>query len=254
MALVVVVLAACSSGDKAAPPAPTFSLETTTTAPAPSTAVSASILSPEKASVQGSAGRGMVVALTFTAKDPANLAAEFRLGLPSSAATAKPGHNPAFPGLVVVLDTTGVPLGGPGANLANLFQIVSPSPQPDGSVRVTAIWTNADVNFGSDVDVTLVALVVSGTAPDTMPALAADLKTVSNSAQVTFHLAGGAVAGSTTTVASKATTTTKPGGTTTSSTSTTKPAGGTTTTAKAPATTTTTVPATTTTTKFLGLL
>jgi hypothetical protein len=251
--LSVVVLASCSSGKKASSPSPTPLFDETTTSSLPSTPVVARILSPDKGSVQGSGGRGMVVALTFEAKDAASLPAEFRLGgaLPSPAPAVKPGRNPAFPGLVVALSTTGAPLGGPTANLANLFQIVSPSTQPDGSVRVSAVWTNAQAGFGSDVDATLVALTVAGSAPDTIPANPADMNVTSNPAQVSFHISGGDAASSSTTstTASKATTTTKPGATTT----TTKAPAATTTTRPPATTTTTKASATTTTTKFLGI-
>jgi hypothetical protein len=250
--LAVVVLASCSSGKKGASPSPTSPLlDETTTSSLPPTPVVARIVSPEKGSLQGSGGRGLVVVLSFQAKDPSMLPAEFRLGgaLPSPAPAVKPGHNPAFPGLVVALSTTGQALGGPTANLANLFQIVSPATQPDGSVRVSAVWTNAQPSFGSDVDATLVTLTVSGTAPDTVPTNPAELNVTSNPAQITFHVSGGEAAASSTTstTAGKATTTTKAGATTT----TTRAA---TTTTRAPATTTTTkAPATTTTTRFLGI-
>lgn len=227
----------------------------------PATAVVAKILSPEQASVQGIGGRGMVVVLSFSAKDASVLPADFRLGgaLPSPAPAVKPGHNAAFPGLIVGLSTTPIALGGPSANLANLFQIVSPSKQPDGSMQVTAVWTNAQPNFGSDLDATLVAFTVSGTAPDVIPQSPADMSLTSNPAQVAFHLSGGtgddnpAVGSSTTstpaasgasTTAKPTTTTTKPGTTVVSSS---------TTTTKAPATTTTKAATTTSTTKLLGL-
>jgi hypothetical protein len=258
-ALAVVLLAACSSGKKAATPSSTSELVQDTTTSIPTTPVVAKIVSPEPNSVQGSAGKGMVVVLTFTASDPTALPAQFRVGgeLPTAAST-KPGHNPAFPGLVVGTTTTGAALGGPGANLANLFQIVSPSKQPDGSVKVTAVWTNTQAAFGADADVTLGVVTVSGTAPDVIPQPLTDMPLNSNVASVTFHLsaadAGTAAAagGSTTTTAPKTsttagrvTTTTRRGATTTtvarSTTSTTRPTG-----------TTTTVPATTT-TKLLGI-
>jgi len=155
----------------------------------------------------------MVLDLAVVAKDATKLPAEFRLGgaLPSPAAAVKPGHNPAFPGLVVVLSTTGAALGGPTTNLANLFQIVSPSLQADGSMRVSVVWTNAQASFGNDVDVTLVALTVSGTAPDALPQNPSELSLISNVAQVTFHMAGGEVP------ASAVTSSTTPGSTTTTS-------------------------------------
>jgi hypothetical protein len=256
--LAAVVLASCSSGKEGSSTVTTILFDTTTTAAVPNTPVIARLLSPERGSVQGTGGRGMVVALTFTARDAGVLAAEFRLGgaLPAPAAAAKPGHNPAFPGLVVGISTTGTALGGPTANLANLFQIVSPSLQLDGTTQVSAVWTNSQVDFGSDVDATLTAYTVSGTAPDVIPPSQANIDVNSNTIDVTFRVS--AVTGATVAApaAAGATTTTVAGATTTSvkpTTTTAKPVAATTTTRAA----TTTVPATTSTTKCanpLGIL
>ncbi|MDQ1439727.1 MAG: hypothetical protein QOK43_3356 [Acidimicrobiaceae bacterium] len=245
--LAALLLVSCSSkkGSSSAPTTlPLF--ETTTTSALPTTPVLAKILSPERGSVQGSGGRGMVVALSFTARDPSALAADFRFGgaLPAPAPAAKTGANPAFPGLVVGLSTTSSALGGPATNLANLFQIVSPSAQLDGSKQVTAVWTNAAPDFGSDVDVTLVAFVLSGAAPDVIPPSQANLDVISNPLEVTFRVSpatGAPTAATTPTVAGATTTSVKPTTTTTKPTTTVAPA---TTTTRA---TTTTVPATTTT-------
>lgn len=213
--------------------------------------------------MQGAGGRGMVVALKFTATDPTVLPAEFRLGgaLPAPAPAARPGHNPAFPGLVVGLSSTGSALGGPSVNLANLFQVVSPSLQLDGSREVTAVWTNPAVDFGSDVESTLTAYVVAGTAPDTIPPSQANIDILSNTVEVTFRIgateSGSPLAAGTPTSTSStapAVTTTVRGATTTT---TARPAATTTTARPAPATTqapTTTVPVTTTAcTLLLGL-
>jgi len=199
----------------------------------------------------------MVVALSFTARDATVLPATFRLGgaLPSPAAAIRPGHNPAFPGLVVSLSTTGTALGGPSANLANLFQIVSPALQLDGSVHVSAIWTNTQVDFGSDVDTTLVAYVVTGTAPDVVPPTQANIDVISNPLEVTFRVspitdAAAAAAAAAAASASASPTTTVAGATTTSvrpTTTTARPATTVTPTTTRPAVTTTTVRATTTT-------
>lgn len=259
----VVVLASCSSGDDSSTPPTTSPVEETTTT-LPSTPVVAKVVSPEPGSVQGSGGRGMVVVLTFTAVDPSALPAQFRVGgeLPPPATAAKPGRNPAFPGLVVGTTTTSADLGGPDANLANLFQIVSPSLQPDGSMRVTAVWTNAQAAFGSDTDVTLGALTVEGPAPDVIPQPLTEMKINSNVASVTFRLSaaeGPGVVGataSTTTTTPRATTTTRRVTTSTTvrgSTTTTTAATAATTTTARPAVTTTVAPATTTTTRFLGI-
>ena len=59
---------------------------------------------------------------------------------PTPHAPVKPGRLDALPGLVVTLSTTGDGAGGPTANLANLFQIVSVSRQADGSAAVWATW------------------------------------------------------------------------------------------------------------------
>lgn len=240
--MALALLASCSSGKDGASPVTSLLPDTTTTTGLSNTPVIARLLSPERGSVQGSGGRGMVVALTFTARDPGVLAAEFRVGgaLPAPAPAAKPGHNPAFPSLVVGLSTTGTALGGPTANLANLFQIVSPSLQLDGTTQVVAVWTNAQVDFGSDVDATLTAYTVAGTAPEVVPETQANLDVNSNALQVTFRVsavtgvtvaapaAGGAttttVAGATTTSAKPTTTTTRPATTTTRATTTTVPA------------------------------
>jgi hypothetical protein len=255
--LAAVVLASCSSGgdDGSSSTTTPFIFDGSTTTLVPTTPIVGRVLSPEGASVQGAGGRGMVVILKFTAKDPTVLPAEFRLGgaLPAPAPAAKPGHNPAFPGLVVGLSSTGSALGGPSVNLANLFQVISPSLQLDGSREVTAVWTNSAVDFGTDV--------VAGTAPDTIPPSQANSEVLSNTVEVTFHI-GAAESGltvgtgtptSTTPPAAGATTTTRAGATTT-----TTRAGATTTTVRATTTTrapTTTIPASTTTScpNLLGL-
>lgn len=220
-----------------------FNFDGTSTTLVPTTPVVATVLSPEPASVQGAGGRGMVVALKFSAKDPTVLPAEFRLGgaLPAPAPAAKPGHNPAFPGLVVGLSSTGTALGGPSVNLANLFQVVSPSLQLDGSREVSAIWTNSAVDFGSDIDTALTAYVVAGTAPDTIPPDTTTLDVLSNTVEITFHIGGAADSLATPAVGTPtSTTSTTPGATATTR-------AGATTTTRAGATTTTARPATTTT-------
>jgi hypothetical protein len=260
----VVLLASCNSGDDSSTPPTTSPVEETTTT-LPSTPVVAKVVSPEPGSVQGSGGKGMVVVLTFTAKDSTVLPAEFRVGgeLPPPATAAKPGHNPAFPGLVVGMSTTAASVGGPETNLANLFQIVSPSVQPDGSVQVSAVWTNAAANFGTDTEVLLAAFTMAGTAPDKVTPPLPDTVT-SNVASVTFRLSAAGSAGvglgvvgtaSTTTTTPRATTTTRRVTTSTTvrgSTTTTGATAAATTTTARPAVTTTVPPATTT-TRFLGI-
>lgn len=254
--LAAALLASCSGSDYdgASPTTVPFVFDASTTT-IPTTPVVAKVLSPEPASIQGAGGKGMVIALKFSAKDPTVLPAEFRLGgaLPPPAPAAKPGHNPAFPGLVIGLSSTGSALGGPSVNLANLFQVVSPSLQLDGSREVSALWTNATVDFGTDIDTTLTAYVVAGTAPDTIPPTQANIDVLSNTVEVTFHLGGAGTgvasptvdASSTTSSTARGATTTTARGTTTTTRPTSTTAAPTTTTTRA---TTTTVRSTTTTT------
>lgn len=253
------MMASCTSGEKKGSAPPTFPLyETTTTAPLLTEPVVASVLSPAKASVQGRGGLGMVVVLTFTARDPNVVPAALRADGALSTATAalKPGANPAFPGLVVGLSTTGAALGGPSANLANLFQTVSPAKQLDGSMLVSVVWTNGQADFGSDTDATLVAFVVSGAAPDVIPPSQANLDVISNPVEVTFRVSPTSDASASTATQTTTTAPTATDQTTTSvrpTTSTTKPpVTGATTATTRPATTTTRP--TTSTTLFLGLI
>lgn len=243
--LAAALLASCTGGDDegSSPTTRPFDFTGTSTTLLPTTPVVAKVLSPEPASVQGAGGRGMVVALKFSAKDPSVLPAEFRLGgaLPPPAPAAKPGHNPAFPGLVVGLSSTGSALGGPSVNLANLFQVVSPSLQLDGSREVSAIWTNGAVEFGTDIDAVLTAYVVAGTAPDTIPPSQANIDVLSNTVEITFHIGAADASATVAAGTQSSTTSTTPGATTTTR------AGATTTTTRAGATTTTVRPATTTT-------
>src|SRR5438445_605137 len=111
------LVAACSSGGKKK-----ATTATSTTSTTLATAVTGKAFSPEPDSVQGVGGVGIVVDLAFRSKDASLLSAEIRSG-----GGAKPGVNAAFPGLVVTLSRTDPSLGGPSANLADLFQIVSVS-------------------------------------------------------------------------------------------------------------------------------
>jgi hypothetical protein len=189
IAAAVLVLAGCGNSS----PKPAASAQAPgSKAAGPASKVTAVVFSPEKGSVQGVSGKGMVVDLAFKAAAADIPKASFRLGgaLPDPAVAVKPGHNPAFPGLVVTLSTTAAANGGPQENLANLFQIVSVSTQADGNSEVWATWTNAKAGFGVDVDTQLNAYTVSGDAPDTVPAGQSGLTVTSNLVTVAFHLAG----------------------------------------------------------------
>jgi hypothetical protein len=109
---------------------------------------------------------------------------------------------------VVTLSTTDTSIGGPQANLADLFQLVGVSQQSDGSAEVWATWVNAAAKFGVDVDSALEAYVVRGDAPATVPSDRNGLDVVSNVIQVQFHIAGAANGGSSTSSSSMPTSST----------------------------------------------
>ena len=176
------LLVACNSGGSKKKATTVTSTTSTTLA----TAVTGKALSPEPDSVQGVGGVGIVVDLAFRTKDVSLLQAQVR-----TSGGAKPGVNTAFPGLVVSLSTTESSLGGPSANLADLFQIVSVSKQSDGTTEVWATWVNAKPLFGVDVDSVLEAYVVHGGAPPIAPTDHVGLDVVSNVVRVSFHVAGG---------------------------------------------------------------
>src|SRR3954463_2998683 len=143
------ILAACSSGGSKKNTA------ASTTSSSSATAVTVQVFSPEPNSVQGVCGNGIVIDLSIRAKDPNLLKSAIRAAQPG-----QPGRNPAYQNLVVTLSTTEPALGGPQANIAGLFQIVSVSQQPDGSGEIWATWVNGQPRFGVDVDSALDAFVV----------------------------------------------------------------------------------------------
>ncbi len=69
------------------------------------------MFSPERDSIRGVSGSGMVVDVAFRSKNPARLAGRFRLGgaLPDPAAPVKPGRLDALPGLVGPFRRRGAP-------------------------------------------------------------------------------------------------------------------------------------------------
>ena len=207
------VLAACSSGGKK-------KAATGTTSSSSATAVTVTAFSPEANSTQGVCGTGIVVDLQIRAKDPNLLKSAVRPAQPGQF-----GRNPAYQNLVVTLSTTEPGLGGPQANIAGLFQIVSVSQQPDGSGEVWATWVNGQARFGVDVDSAVDAYVVGEPAPATVPADRTGLNVVSNLVHVPFHIAGSVgntPCAATTTTASGASTSTSGRTTTTTRTTTSK--------------------------------
>lgn len=102
----------------------------------------------------------------------------------------RPGRNPNFPGLVVMLSTTPEEEGieGPRQNLAGLFQIVAHADTAN-SRQVQAIWWVSQARFAAEQDVVLTALVVEGNAPDVVRDPAA-LRPLSREAAVRFYVNG----------------------------------------------------------------
>ena len=174
------VLAACSSGGSKKKTA-----ANSTTSSSAATAVTVQAFSPEPISTQGVCGNGIVIDLSIRSKDPNLLKAAVRPAQPG-----QPGRNPIYQNLVVTLSTTEPSLGGPQANIAGLFQIVSVSQQSDGSGEIWATWINGQPRFGVDIDSALDAYVVADAAPATVPADRAGLNVVSNVVHVPFHVAG----------------------------------------------------------------
>src|SRR5436305_77223 len=172
------VLAACSSGGSK-------KTASSTTSSSAATAATVTAFSPEPNSIQGICGNGIVVDLAIKSRNPELLRAAIRSGQ-----TGQNGRNPAYQNLVVTLSTTEPSLGGPQANIAGLFQIVSVSQQPDGSGEVWATWVNGQPRFGIDVDSALDAYIVGEPAPATVPADRAGVNGASNIAHVPFHVAG----------------------------------------------------------------
>ena len=199
-------LAACSSSKKKN----ASSSSSSTSSTAPSTRVVGKAYSPEEGSTQGVNGAGIVIDLAFKSKEPGLLPATVR-----AATAGKPGRNANFPGLVVTLSTTAASLGGPEANLADLFQIISVSKQSDGSTEVWATWVNGKASFGLDVDSTLEAYVVDGDAPATAPTDRTGLNVVSNIVTVQFHVSGAAPGSSTSSTSAGGVTSTTRSGTAT---------------------------------------
>src|SRR5947209_12561308 len=174
------VLAACSSGGSKKNTASTSTPTSTASTPVTLTA-----FSPEANSTQGVCGVGIVIDLSIRSKDPNLLKSGIRPAQPGQL-----GRNPNYQNLVVTLSTTDPGLGGPQANIAGLFQIVSVSQQSDGSGEVWATWVNGQTHWGVDVDSVLDAYVLADPAPPTVPADRSGLNVVSNLVHVPFHVAG----------------------------------------------------------------
>jgi hypothetical protein len=88
----------------------------------------------------------------------------YRPGINPSPVAAEP--DPFAPGLVVLLSTTPAAVGGPDANLADLFQLTDVA-RSHGLTQVFADWEVGKPGvFGTGNTITLTAYLVRGTAPD----------------------------------------------------------------------------------------
>ena len=109
------------------------------------------------------------------------------LNLPPAPTSAPGMPDPNAPGLVVTLSTTGAAAGGPSANLAGLFQETAVA-RSFGQQQVFSDWTVAKPGlFGTNVQTTLTAFVVSGTAPGTVTG---NEQRISNTVHETFTIGG----------------------------------------------------------------
>ena len=227
----VVLLMACTP---AAAPSASGSASATSAASSQSPSASASgkqialqVVAPEEGARAGVEGSGWTVDILATGGGPAmdRIKPTFRMSTNS-------GKNTAFPGLVVIVrqvgasstttNASGSPVPSALPNLAGMFQIVglpntqggvagissvsaSASPSASAAARTTATdnqtaqaaWFVLQSMWGTNVDVELTALVIDGDAPDTVTDLA-QLKAVSNTVTVRFHINGSGVAPSST--------------------------------------------------------
>ncbi len=96
------------------------------------------------------------------------------------------GHpDPFAPGLVVLLSTTPQKAGGPDANLAGVFQLTDVA-RSGGLAQVIADWEVGKPGaFGKGKKTTLIAFVVSGTAPGIVTS---SVKPISNIVEETFTI------------------------------------------------------------------
>lgn len=146
------------------------------------------VVLPEDGVRVGQGGIGWTVDVLAGSSHPHLLPARsaFAAGPPLT----RPGRNPNFPGLVVMLSTTPEEEGLEGAqqNLAGLFQIVAQADAPS-SRQVQAVWWVSQPRYAADQDVVLTVLVVEGDAPDVVRDRGA-LRPLSNDAEVRFYVNG----------------------------------------------------------------
>ncbi|HEX2432903.1 MAG TPA: hypothetical protein VHI55_03030 [Gaiellaceae bacterium] len=153
----------------------------------------ASVISPRPGDRAGSGGTFTVDLALQARNTQANaLLSRFKPAfLDPNAPTFHPGTNAAAPGLVVLLSTTptiaGTPLHGSNTNLAGVFQINDVASM-NGLRRTFHSWIVTSPGFfGKNVQATLTAYAVSGTAP---PVVTGNEKPISNVVRETFTIAG----------------------------------------------------------------
>ena len=150
----------------------------TTNVMAKSDSVKIKVLTPRKGDIAGVDSRGFLVDLVASFDgDLASTGASLELTGPGAHVNAppfpgdfSPGHDPSFPGLVVLLSSTKVGAG-PGQNLTNLFNIISVTDRVEGKrTDIQATWIIGAPNLfgtvGENVDSELFVAVVEGEAPN----------------------------------------------------------------------------------------
>lgn len=150
----------------------------TTNVMAESKSVKIKVFAPRKHDIAGVGSKGFLVDLVASFDgDLASTGASLELTGPGAHSNTSPfpgdfspGHDPSFPGLVVLLSSTKVGAG-PGQNLANLFNIISVTNQvEDKQTDIWATWIIGAPNlFGTVGEMTpsqLLVAVVEGDAPD----------------------------------------------------------------------------------------
>ncbi|MEH6470895.1 MAG: hypothetical protein V7752_06545 [Halopseudomonas sp.] len=137
------------------------------------------VFAPKQNDIAGVESRGFVVDLRARLEgDFTSTGAALELTGPGPLANAGPlagdfsiGHDPSFPGLVVLLSARGpnAPFG-PEANLANLFNIVAVTDRSEDETELWATWIIGAKNIfgsvGAQVNSELLVAIVDGQAPD----------------------------------------------------------------------------------------
>lgn len=137
------------------------------------------VFAPKQDDVAGVESRGFLVDLRVRFEgDLAATGANLELTGPGPLANAGPfpgdfsaGHDPSFPGLVVLLSARGpnAPFG-PEVNLANLFNVVAVTDRSEDETEIWATWIIGAKNIfgteGQQVNTELLVAIVDGQAPD----------------------------------------------------------------------------------------